>query len=269
MTGKLTSVDEALTLVPDGAALGVGGVLLKRKPIAFLGALAAAGRTSLRLYSFLASLDVELLAARSVLSEVHAGYVGFEHLGFAPAYQAAVASGSVRFVEYTEFLFVAGLRASLAGLPFMPAKGGAGSQVLAELGFVDIADPYGGEAVVAVPALRPDVAVIHAEAADERGNVLGPLRPDFLSDSDVVLARAAARVVVTCEEVLSTEDLRNDPRPTVMYGYEVDAVVPLPGGAYPTAMPGRYAADLAAIRTYLEAAGADPGAAAAHLERLL
>ena len=78
MADKLVLVKEALALIPDGTAVGTGGVLLKRKPVAFLSALAAAGRSQLRLFSFLASLDAELLAANGSLSEVHAGYVGFE-----------------------------------------------------------------------------------------------------------------------------------------------------------------------------------------------
>jgi glutaconate CoA-transferase subunit A len=254
VTDKLASVEEALTLIPDGAAVGLGGVLLKRKPIAFLSALVAAGRRDLRAYTFLASLDVELLSVYGSLAEVHAGYVGFEHLGFAPGYDAAVASGEITRIEYSEFMFVAGLRAAAAGLPFMPAKGGSGSELLDELGFVEIDDPYGGEAVIAVPALRPEVSLIHADAADARGNVLGPARPDFLSDSDVLLARASDRVIVTCERVLSVDELRDDSRQAVLYGYEVDAIVHLPDGAHPTAMPGHYPATTDAIRSYLMAA---------------
>ncbi len=148
-------------------------------------------------------------------------------------------------------MFVAGLRAAAAGLPFMPAKGGSGSQLLEELEFVEIDDPYGGERVIAVPAMRPDVSILHADAADAGGNVLGPERPDFLSDSDVLLARAADRVIVTCERVVTTDELRADSRRVVLYGYEVDAVVSLPDGARPTAMPGHYPADVEAIAAYL------------------
>ena len=269
MADKLATVDDALSLVPDGAALGTGGVLLKRKPIAFLNATAAAGRAGLRLHTFLASLDAELLAVKGVVGEVHGGYVGFEQLGFAAGFEAAVSSGRVRFVEYTEFLFVAGLRAAGAGLPFMPAKGGTGSDVLTDLGFRVIDDPYGGEPVVAVPAMAPDVTVLHAEAADAAGNVLGPARPDFLSDADIALARASRRVVVTCEQVISREALRKDPRPTALYGYEVDAVVEMPGGARPTAMPGHYEADTAGIQRYLEAVAARPDDGPALLDTLL
>jgi glutaconate CoA-transferase subunit A len=244
-------------------------VLLKRKPMAFLAEVVAAGRTGLHLHTFLASLDAEFLAVAGAIDEVHGGYVGFEQLGFAPGYDAAVADGQVRFVEYTEFLFVAGLRAAVAGLPFMPTKGGAGSQVLDELGFAEIDDPYGRETVVAVPAMAPDVTVVHAEAADARGNVLAPAHADFLSDADVVLARASDRVVVTCERIVSDEELRKDPRRVALYGYEVDAVVEISGGARPTAMPGFYEADTAAIRTYLQEAAAHPDGASGLLSRLL
>ena len=103
---KVISLTDATALVDDGARLAPGGVLLRRKPIAFLAALADAGRRDLCLYSFLASLDVELLVARGAVAEVHAGYVGFEQLGFAPAFGRAVASGEVRAFEYSELLFV-------------------------------------------------------------------------------------------------------------------------------------------------------------------
>ncbi len=250
MTAVVT-MEEAVAAVPSGAVLGIGGVLLKRKPIVFLAALGAAGVRDLEAVCFLASLGIEVLAAHDALSRVATGYVGFEQLGPAPAYQQAVAAGRIEVAEYTEFLFVAGLRAAMAGLPFMPTKGGAGSDVLEELGFAEIEDPYGGPPVIAVPALRPDFAVIHAEAADERGNVLGPTSPDFLYDYDATIARAAGRAIVTVEQVVDSTVLARDPRPALLYGYEVDYVVEAPGGGRPGAMPSAYAADVERIRAYL------------------
>lgn len=262
---KLTSLDDAAGLVGDGALLGVGGVLLRRKPIAFLAALAAAGRRGLRLASFLASLDVDLLVARGAVAEVHAGYVGFEQLGFAPAFGQAVAAGDVRALEYSELLFVSGLRASLAGLPFLPTRGARGSDLVAELGVEEIACPYTGERLLAAPALRPDVCVIHAEAADEHGNVLAPSTKDFLFDADANIARAAEAVVVTAERIVPTSEIRRGG--ALLFSYEVTAVVEAPRGAWPTALPGIYGADVAAVRAYLEEAVADPGAAAARVMR--
>ena len=260
---KVISLADATGLVDDGARLALGGVLLRRKPIAFLAALADAGRRGLRLYSFLASLDVELLVARGAVAEVHAGYVGFEQLGFAPAFGRAVASGEVRAFEYSELLFVSGLRASGAGLPFFPTRGALGSDLVAELGIEEVACPYTGERLLAAPAIRPDVCVIHAEAADEQGNVMAPSAHDFLFDSDATLARAAEKVIVTVERIVPAAEIRSGG--ALLFSFEVDAVVELAHGAWPTAVPGVYGADIDAVRTYLAAAESDADAAAVTL----
>lgn len=250
MGTKVRTLAEALALVPDRAVLGVGGVLLQRKPVAFLTALAEAGRSGLVLRSFLASLDAELLARAGALAAADVGYVGFEQLGFAPAFEAAAAAGTVQVREHTELQFVTGLRAASAGLPFLPTRGGTGSAVTAELGLATVACPYTGEELIAVPALPVDVAVLHAEAADPDGNVLGPRRPSFLHDSDALLARAAQRVVVTVERLATRAEVVAGGH-TALFGFEVDAVVVLPGGARPGALPGCYDADLTALRAYL------------------
>ena len=268
MSRKVLDMDAAVALVAPGTALGVGGVLLQRKPVAVLNALVDAGVGGLRFHSFLASLDAELLAAHGALAEAHTGYVGFEQLGFAPAYGAAADEGRLLAREYSEFLFVAGLRAALAGLPFMPAKGGHGSDVLAELGYAEVICPYTGVPLVAVPAMELDLTVIHAEAADEHGTVLGPADRDFLFDLDANMARASRRVVVTVERLASAEEVRAERDRTILFGYEVDAVVVAPRGAAPTGLPGSYEPDLAAISRYLSEVGADPAAAPAAMDAL-
>ncbi len=265
MRNRLRSLEDALALVPDGALLGLGGALLKRKPVAFLAALVAAGRDRVRAASFLASLDAELLAAHGRLAELHCGYVGFEQLGFAPAVDAATADGSLRRIDYSELLYVGGLRAAIAGLPFLPTRGAMGSQVAADLGVLPVTCPYTGEQLLAARALRPDVAVIHAEAADAEGNVLGPEQADFLFDMDASLARASRCVIVTVERVIERDQIVRTNRRTLLFGFEVDAVVVLPGGARPTALPGFYPADVAALARYLTGAGTDAAAAMAKL----
>ncbi len=259
MPTKVASLDDAIGLVTDGARIGGGGVLLDRKPIGFLDALTRAGVTDLRYHSFLGSLDVELLVVRGAVAEVHTGYVGFEQMGFAPRYLEAVTNGTITAHEYSEFLFVAGLRAAAAGLPFMPAKGGTGSEIVTQLGFVEIDDPYGAERVLAVPRMALDVVVLHADTADVHGNVAAPPDKTFLWDSDAMLARAGDRVVVTAEALV--DDVREmEGRDILLVGYEVDAVVELPDGARPTAMAGRYPAQRDRIAKYLDAAGGgDPG----------
>ncbi len=258
---KLISLAEATDLVADGCTLGIGGVLARRKPIALLSSLLAARRRRLRLVSFLAGLDVDLLVAAAAVTEVRSGYVGFEQLGFAPAFERAVDAQEVRALEYSEMLFTAGLRAAGAGLPFMPTRGAAGSDLLDELGLRSVQCPYSGERVTAVPALAPDVCVIHADAADQRGNVALPAVRDFLFDSDALLARASRAVIVSAERIVATDALRGNG--ALLFSYEVDAVVHAPHGAWPTGVPGSYQPDTARIASYLAAARSDSAAAAA------
>jgi glutaconate CoA-transferase subunit A len=258
---KVVSLEEAVGLVPDGGSVGTGGVLMTRKPVALLHALA--GRSDLTLWTMLGSIDAEVLAAHGALTASNAIYVGFEQLGFAPAYDAAIARGDIAVHDYSEFLLMAGLRASMAGLPFLPTRGGTGSQVTADLDLETVVCPYTGERLAAVPAIRPDVALLHAEVADEHGNIASP-RPDFLFDFDANLARASTRVIVSVERIVPSEELAG---PMLLFGHEVDAVVVLPGGARPAAVPGSYGPDLAGLGRYLaDARDGDPAVA---LDRLL
>jgi glutaconate CoA-transferase subunit A len=258
---KVVSLEEAARMVDDGASLGIGGVLLRRKPIALLSALAS--RRSLKLYSFLAGLDVDLLVALGAVAEVHSGYVGFEQFGFAPAYGQALGNDEIVSCEYSELMFTAGLRAACAGLPFMPTRGAQGSTLLDELGWQQITCPYSGETLTAAPALRPDVTVLHADAADEQGNIALPAVRDFLYDSDALIGRSAHRVIATVERIVPTDELRG--RGALLYSYEVDAIAVAPRGAWPGALPGHYPTDFNAVRAYLDQAREDPTGAARSL----
>jgi glutaconate CoA-transferase, subunit A len=240
---KVVALADAVELIPDGASVGTGGILMTRKPVALLDAIARE-RTRLTLWTLLGSVDAELLALHGALERANTIYVGFEQLGFAPAYGAAVQEGTVAAGEYSELLMLAGIRASLAGLPFLPTRGAQGSDVAAALDVRTIACPYSGEELFAAPAIRPDVALIHAEAADARGNVQAPRHRDFLFDWDANIARASGRVIVSAERIVDAVD------DALLFGYEVDAVVEAPGGARPTALPGAYPADLERVAAY-------------------
>jgi glutaconate CoA-transferase subunit A len=256
---KVVSLEEAVAMVPDGSSVATGGVLLIRKPVGLVHALGRAGRRDLTLWTVIGSVDVEVLAAHGALATANAIYVGFEQHGFAPAYEAAVARGDVAARDYGEFALMAGLRASIAGLPFMPTRGGTGSQVMDDLGLETVTCPYSGERLAAVPAIRPDVALLHVEVADVHGNVPVPAHPHFLFDADATLARASALVIVSAERVAQPGELDG---PKLLFGHEVDAVVELPGGARPTAVPGVHGADAGRLHAYLRAAGAGNPAAA-------
>jgi glutaconate CoA-transferase subunit A len=240
----VVSLEEAVELVPDGSSIGTGGILMTRKPVALLNAVASV-RRDLRLWTLLGSVDAELLTLRGALAEANTIYVGFEQLGFAPAYSQAVADGAVDAREYSELLMLAGLRASLAGLPFLPTRGAQGSDVATALRIETITCPYTGQLLFAAPAIRPDVALVHAESADARGNVAGPAHRDFLFDWDANIARASTRVIVSVERIV------DEVTDALLFAHEVDAIVEAPGGARPTALPGAYAADLERVGAYM------------------
>ena len=154
---------------------------------------------------------------------------------------------------------VAGLRAAAYGIPFQPVAGVHGSDIPQLNGWKKIVDPYGtGKEVYVIPAIRPDVAVIHANAVDEHGNarVLGS--PFW----DHPLTRAAQRVFVTAEELVPTSALAAQPELTLIPGFMVEAAAIVPGGAWPGSMHPLYEIDYPAVEAYLRD---DPGALEAHL----
>ncbi len=154
---------------------------------------------------------------------------------------------------------VAGLRAAAYGIPFQPVGGVHGSE-LAELNrWQKIRDPYGsGQEVYVIPAIRPDVVVIHANAADEHGNarVLGS--PFW----DHPLTRAAKRVLITAERLVPTATLAAQPELTLVPGFMVEAVAIVPRGAWPGSMHPDYEVDYKAVEDYMKD---EPGVLNAHL----
>lgn len=247
----LRTVDQAVALVPSGTCLYVGGAVLRRKPLGFLRALLAAGQRDLDVVTFAGSLDVDLLVAAGAARSVSAAYVGLGPLGFAPAYTAAAKAGTLDDREHTEWTLLGRLRAAAMGMPFLPTRAGTGSEVVAELGLATVADPYGGGTYLALPPLRPDVTVLHAWRASPAGDVQFAWPPEHLWDVDVLAARAARTVIVTVEQVVPAEVVASAPERTVLFSFEVDAVVELPGGAWPTASPPAGEADLDAVKAYL------------------
>ena len=254
---RLGSWDDAVALVEDGARVGFSGAVLRGKPVAAATAIARAGRRDLELVTFTGSLEVELLLAAGALRTVVSSYVGLGPHGLARGFSAAVAEGRVDDRELSEWMLVGGLRAAAMGLPFLPTRAAIGSQLAEERGFRTILDPYTGDELLAVPAIHPDVAFVHAWRADDEGNVQFPWPPDHLADVDQLVARAARTVVVSVEEIVTAAVVAAEPERTKLFGFEVDLLVEAPGGARPGALPPLYHEDGEWIAAHREALGAD------------
>src|SRR5205823_6181844 len=112
----------------------------------------------------------DLLAGTGCLAHADVAFVGFENVfGLAPRYRRAVEMGALRLREHACYTVISGLRAAAQGVPFMPVAGLFGSDVVEASGFRPVTDPYTGQAVMAIPAIQPDVAIVHVQAADAEG----------------------------------------------------------------------------------------------------
>jgi glutaconate CoA-transferase, subunit A len=144
---------------------------------------------------------------------------------------------------------VSGLRAASYGVPFQPVAGVHGSDLPRINGWQTVRDPYGsGKDVYVIPAICPDVAVIHAHEVDDQGNARVYGSPFW----DHPLTRAAKRVLVTAERLVSTDTLRAQPELTLVPGFMVEAVAIVRRGAWPGSMHGVYEVDYPAVESYMK-----------------
>lgn len=154
---------------------------------------------------------------------------------------------------------VAGLRAASFGIPFQPVAGVHGSELARVNQWQTLRDPYGsGQDVYVIPAIRPDIAVIHAAEIDEQGNARIYGSPFW----DHPLTRAAKRVLVTAEKLVPTDRLREQPELTLVPGFMVEAAAVVPRGGWPGSMHPDYEIDYPAVEAYMEDA---PGVLERHL----
>lgn len=238
---RIGNLTELAAFVEDGATVAFSGAVFRGKPVA--AARALAGKRDLDLIAFTGSLEVELLLAAGAVRSVASSYVGLGSYGFAKGFAAAIAEGTVEDRELSEWMLVGGLRAAAMGVPFLPTRAAIGSQLVTERGLRMVVDPYSGERLLAIPALRPDVGIVHAWRADEDGNVQFPWPPDHLADVDVLVARASRLTVVTVERIVPRDVTIAEPERTKLFGFEVDLLVEAPRGAWPGSLPPLYRED--------------------------
>jgi len=248
---KQISLNDAANMVVSGSSLAIGGMTLYRRPLAFIKQLLQRYRkdekpNNLTLIAFTASFESDLLVGAGMISKVRTCYFGLEIFGLAPMFTYLANHGEIEVIEESEASISFGLRAQLAGVGFMPGLGWIGTDLLAMRPDVKtITDPYSGEELVAFPAIRPDMAVIHALKADPAGNAI--IGKNKGADEDLV--GASDIVIITAEEIVSELDKADIVAPFV------DAVVHTPRGALPSSCHPNYPVDGKAIMDYIENVG--------------
>jgi len=251
---KLLSLQEAVKLVStEGCRLSLGGVTLYRRPMGFSLALLAqfardGSPRDLTLTCFTAGLESDILVGAGMVSRIRTCYFGLEAFGLAPHFTTSAAEGSIEIVEETEASLALGLRASLAGIGFMPSSAWLGTDLPTLRPDVKtVTDPYSKEELIAFPAIEIDVAVIHALEADPQGNAV--IGGNWGVDRE--LSMVAKTVIITAEKIVPRLEQAD------IIGPVVDAIVELPNGAWPTSCHPLYPIDGLEVLEYTEKVGID------------
>lgn len=258
------SLDALAALVPDGAliALPPDNSL---SPCAFARALVRSGRRNLRILGVpVSGFATDLLIGAGCVASVQTSGVTLGEAGTAPRFTAALAAGTIQVSDATCPAIHTMLQAAEKGVPFMPLRGIIGSDILAHRpDWLVIDNPFaagrgdggGGDPIVLLPALSPDVAVFHAAMADADGNVWVGRRHELAT-----IAHAARRVLVTVERITDQNLLEDEILAAgVISASYIEAVAVAERGAWPIALPDFYEFDSAHILDYARMARTDEG----------
>jgi len=264
---KRMAARDVVASLRDGMTIGIGGWGPRRKPMALVREILRSDLKDLTIVAY-GGADVGMLCAAGKVRKLVFAFVSLDAIPLEPWFRKARESGRIEVLELDEGMFQWGLKAAAFGLPFLPTRVGLGTD-LAELGGLrTVQSPYeDGETLIAMPALKLDAALIHANRSDWRGNV-HLFGPD--SYYDEWFARAAAKTYVSCEELV---DRMEDHHPgdahfNIVERCFVSGVVHMPCGAHPSSMPPAYGWDMKAFKAYADAAK-DPGDWAAVADRFV
>lgn len=248
---KRRGLDDLAGAVKDGQVVAVGGGLSSRVPMAILRAVLRRKVRDLTVAGSAHGIDVDLLCGAGAVSCSSESYVGFEQdFGIAPNYRRACEAGQVRIDDSCCYTVVQQLRAAVAGLPFMPMRSARGTSFpKLHPEYKTMVCPYTGEELLLVPALIPDIAIVHAQYGDAQGN----LRIEGPPVLDPLFAKASRMVIASVEQIVPTERLVELGGISIPYFY-VTAVAEVPMGAHPTACYPSYAYDRPHTAAYYAAA---------------
>lgn len=254
---KVMSVKQAVSqLVRDGDYFASGGFSTNRIPVAVLHEIVRQKKQKLRIAGYTATHSFQILCAGNLtgrgqtVSFVDAAYiVGLEARGLSPHSRRVMQSGVVTCVEWSNYTLALRFQAAAMGVPFLPARSLLGTDTYKFNGSKTISCPYTGLTLLAVPALYPDIAAIHVHEADRFGNA----RFAGTSAADPDIARAAKKLILTCERLVDDDALRQEPQRNQIPFFCVDAVCVVPHGSFPGGMPGEYPTNERHLKAWMEA----------------
>jgi glutaconate CoA-transferase subunit A len=235
MKNKIMPLGDAIEkYVRDGDYLAIGGFGSNRTPIAACHEIVRQKKKRLGFLGHTATHDMQILSAGEVYDRIDISYgVGLEARGLSGCSRAYLESGKVAITEWTNYALTARLKAASMGIPFLPGRQMVGTDTFERSAAVLASCPFTGKDMTLIPALYPDVSVIHVHEADCYGNA----RFKGIAVSDIELSQATKRLIITTERLVSHSDISRDPDQTLIPFHLVDAVCEVPFGAYPGGMP--------------------------------
>lgn len=253
---KVMSLSEAAAFVQDGMSVGIGGSTMSRTPMAMIWELIRQRRKNLSCSRCIVSHDGDLLFGSDVADEITTSWFAQGILwGLSRVMRHHVEKGDKSYQEWSHMAVGMRFRAGAMGVPFMPIRSMLGSDVMRQRPEAKEIDcPFTGEKLLLVPALNPDVALIHVQRCDAYGNA----QMDGLQFMDVDLAMAANRVILTTERIVSNDQIRRAPDQTKIPFFCVDAVVEVPYGSAPHECFGLYEPMMRHMEAYVAQVNADP-----------
>ena len=253
----MTLRDAVREYVKDGSHISIGGFTINRNPMAAVHEIIRQSIRDLHLYAHSNGQGADELIGGGCVSRLDIAYGGNgKYAATCIRFRKAVQEGTIEIEDYSNFQMTLRFMAGAMGVPFLPTVSSLGTDLVNIWGFskeererdpkmpnkkmVVMDNPFGGwmdtPKVVLLPAIQTDVTILHVQKADKQGTG----RIQGLTFADVEQAKSAKHLILTCDELVDTAVLRQNPDQNNIPFIHVDAVVPAPYGAYPTACYGYY-----------------------------
>ncbi|OPX26002.1 MAG: hypothetical protein B1H06_06430 [Candidatus Cloacimonas sp. 4484_143] len=248
LESKLMTEEEAVDrFVKSGDYIGFELYGTVRSPMNMVRALIRSGKTDFRLAGQ-GVHEADLLLGANLIREIDFTYIGLEVFGVSGNVRRRVESGDVHnVVEWSNAALTWRFKAAAMGIPFMATKCMLGSDTLKRSAAKVIECPFTGEKLALVPALILDVGFIHVNRADKYGNC----QIDGISGFAFEMGRACKKLIISAEEIIETDEIREAPDRTIIPYYLVDAVVHAPYASWPGEMSNSHEKDVDHYNFYL------------------
>ena len=253
---RVVTLEEAGKLIKNGMELGIGGSTMSRTPMAMIWEIIRQRKKNLSCSRSITSTDGDLLFGSGVSKHIVTSWFAQSILwGLSKVMRHHVEIEGKVYDEWSHMAIGMRFRAGGMGVPFLPIRSMLGSDVLGQRPEAKpINCPYTGEKLLLIPALNPDVAIIHVHRCDAYGNA----QIDGLQFMDIDLALAANKVILTTERIISNDQLRRSPAHTKIPFICVDAVVEVPFGSAPHECYGLYEPMMSHMEAYVQSVNANP-----------